>query len=212
MKTHLSHTLLNAVQRLADAPQQTLSRVTARFGSGSRLKRVTSPTPDHVMLRLENVFEAMSELPSQPHIAGALGLACDTLQAELPTQAAAAGLYDIDCDEIHIVAVRGEQHERLRGTRIPRTRCLVGAAAVEGIITRADAPGADWVCGGEGSSVLLCPILHDANLLGVLALGDPLCTAQFDHNDLELVGYVAHQLSAFIQAHRHRAPPPVDAA
>jgi len=168
--------------------------------------RISSPPPDAVMMRLESVFEAMSELPSQPHIAAGLDLACDTLQAELPTQAVAAGLYDIDCDQVHIVAARGVEQDLLRGAVMPRARCLVGGAAEQAIIASGDANGADWLGeGGEGSTVLLCPILYEANLLGVLALADPLCTAQFNQHDLDLTSYVAGQLAAFIQSHRHRA-------
>jgi GAF domain-containing protein len=206
MKTHISYTVLKAVRLLADAPQQTLSKVAARLGGGLPPKPASTPPPDHVTVRLETVFEALSELPSQPHIAAALDLACDTLQAELPTEAIAGGVYDIDSDEIRIVAARGLEHELLRGMAMPRARCFVGYAAESAIITSGDADGVDWLGrGGEGSTVLLSPILHDANLLGVLALADPLCSAEFNHHDVELVTYVAGQLAEFVQAHRHRA-------
>ncbi len=206
MKSHISHTLLKAVLRLADAPEQTLSRVAARLSTPLPFERISSPPPDAVVMRLESVFEALSELPSQPHIAAALDLACDTMQAELPAHAVAAGLYDIDCDEIHIVAARGVEQDLLRGSVMPRARCLVGGADQTAIIASGDAHGADWLGeGGDGSTVLLCPILHEANLLGVLALADPLCTAQFSQHDLDLTSYVAGQLAAFIQSHRHHA-------
>lgn len=205
MKTHLSHTFLNAVLRLADAPQQTLSKVAARFSTGFE-PEPTSPTPDHIVMRLETVFEALSELSAQPDIAAALDLACDTLQAELPTEAVAAGLYDIDADEVRIVVARGLAHDRVRGTVMARVRCFAGHAAQQVVVTSGGPDGADWLgAGEEGSSVLLCPLVHDAHLLGVIALADPVCAAHFSQDDLELVSYVAEQLSAFIQSHRQRA-------
>jgi GAF domain-containing protein len=205
MKAHLSHTLLNALQRLASAPQHTLSKVTARFSTGLRLEPAASAAPDHITTRLESVFDALSELSFQPDIAAAGDLVCDALQAELPSAAVAAGLYNIDSDEIRIVAARGLEHELLRGAVMRRERCLAGRAPEEPIIVSGEAAGADWIgTGEEGSSVLLCPILHEANLLGALALAEPLCAADFSYHDLELVSYVAGQLAAFIQTHRLR--------
>jgi GAF domain-containing protein len=212
MKAHLSHTLRNAVVRLADASQHTLSKVTVRLSSALRLEPAASSTPDHVMRRLESVFDALSELSFQPDIAAASDVVCDTLQAELPAAAVAAGLYDIDSDEIRIVAARGLEHDLLRGAVMPRGRCLAGRAPEEAIIVSGDADGADWIGTGEaGSTVLLCPILHDTNLLGALALAEPLCTADFSRHDLELVSYVAGQLAAFIQTHRLRPSLPAPA-
>lgn len=206
MMTRLSHTFLNAVQRLADAPEHTLSKVAARFNVALRPDSGTGPTPDHVMNRLESVFEALSELSFQPHLAAAFDLACDTLQAELPAEAVAAGLYDIDRDEIRFVVARGVNSDQLRNSAIPRTRCLAGHTAAAAVILRGETSGAGWLgAGADGSSVLLCPIVRDAHLLGVIALADPLCAAQFSDHDLELVAYVADQLATVIQNHRHRA-------
>lgn len=205
MRAHLSHTLRNAVLRLADAPQHTLSKVTARLGRGLRSEPTASSTPDHVLRRLECVFDALSELSFQPDVAAAGDLVCDALQAELPAAAVAAGVYDIDSDEIRIVAARGLDHDLLCGAVMPRERCFAGRAGQEVVIVDGDADGVGWIGTGEpGSSVLLCPMLHDANLLGTLALAEPLCAADFSHHDLELVSYVAGQLAAFIQSHRHR--------
>ena len=85
--THLSARLRNAVLRLADAPQRTLSNLASRVGPSSGVRaQVSVPPPEH-LTRLESVFEALSELPEQPHVAAAFELACDALQAELPAQA-----------------------------------------------------------------------------------------------------------------------------
>lgn len=204
MKTHFSHTLLNAILRLADAPERTLSRVTARL-TAAPAEPATSSTPDHIVRRLENVFELLSDLAFQSDITGALDLACDTLEAELPTAAVAAGLYDIDADNIRIVSARGLEHELVRGTVLSRARCMSGFAAEEAIVVSGEIGGADWLGTTDaGTTVLLCPILHEANLLGMLALAEPLCSDQFDSHDLELVAYVAGQLAEFIQSHRLR--------
>lgn len=202
MKTHFTHTLLNAILRLADAPERTLSKVTARL-SGVPAEPAESSTPDHIVRRLENVFESLSDLAFQSNVSGALDLACDTLQAELPTAAVAAGLYDINADQIRIVSARGLEQELVRGTVLSRARCMSGYAAEEAIVVSGETGGADWLgTADQGSTVLLCPILHDANLLGVLALAEPLCADNFDSHDLELVAYVAGQLGDFIQSRR----------
>lgn len=192
MKTHFSHTFLNVLTRL---------------GGGTRRDRNSSPPPDHVVLRLESVFEALSELPSQPHVAAAFELACETLEAELPSAGVAAGRYDIDADEIRILAARGVQHETLRGMAMPRARCLAGCPGEKAVITSGAAGAADWLGSGDAdATAILCPIVHDGHLLGVIALAEPLCAAQFGQHDLDLVSYVAEQLANVIQAHRHRPP------
>src|SRR5262249_43772957 len=160
-------TLLNAILRLVDAPERTLSRVAARL-SAVPAEPVASSTPDHIVRRLENVFESLSDLAFQPDINGAFDLACDTLQAELPTAAVAAGLYDIDADRIRIVSARGLEEQLLRGTVLSRARCMSGYAAQQAIVVSGEPGSADWLgTAEEGSTVLLCPILHDANLLGL---------------------------------------------
>ena len=202
MKSHISHTILRAVQRLADAPEHTLSLVAARFST--ELPQLNaSPAPDHVMHRLESVFEALSELSFQPDVGAALELACDTMQAELPSQAIAAGVYDINADEIRIVSARGMEHDLLRGIVMRRSQCFGGRVATEPFVMSGGPGGADWLgSGDEHAEVLLCPIAVDGNLLGVLAIAEPLCAATFDDHDLELASYVAGQLATFIQALR----------
>jgi GAF domain-containing protein len=207
MKTYLSHTLVNAVQRLADAPEHALSRVVARFSTELPALPHESAAPDYAVLRLESAFEALSELPFQPHVHAALELACEVLQAELPSEAIAAGLYDINADEVRIVAARGMEHDLLCGTQMSRAQCFVDRPADAPFVISRGPNAADWIgCGEDGAEVLLCPIVCDANLLGVLAVADPLCSAGFTDHDRELVSYVAQQLSAFIQAARHSRP------
>jgi GAF domain-containing protein len=204
MKSYLSHTLANVVQRLSDAPEQTLSLVAARFSTELPAVNEGEP-PDHVVQRLESVFEALSELQLQPSVSAALDFACNVLQAELPSEAVAAGLYDINADEVRIVAARGMEDDLLRGTFMSRERCFVARPPEEAFVISGGPGAADWLGSGEeGAEVLLCPIVCDANLLGVLAVADPLCAARFIDHDVALVRYVADQLSAFIQAERHR--------
>lgn len=189
---YLSSILRNAVSRL----------VTSR--SGEPVKPPSIPPPEHLS-RLETMFESLSELSSQPHVAAALELACDALQSELPTAAIAAGLYDIDADEVRFVVARGAGSEQLSGAAVPRARCLTGYAAEGPIIARGGRDAVDWIGDGEeGSTALLCPILRDGNLLGIIALADPLCAAQFESHDTDLVRYVAEQLAELIHAHRQK--------
>lgn len=213
MKSSLSQTVLRAVQRLVDAPEQTLSLVAARFGTELELDESPSPAPDHLMVQLESVFEALSELPFQPDINAALNLACDALQAELPSGAIAAGLYDINADEVRIVTARGMEQDLLRGMIMTRGRCFAGRVTDAPFVISGGADGADWLgSGDEGSQILLCPIASDGHLLGVLAVADPVCIDRFADHDLELLSYMADQLAAFIQAVRRRPSLPAPAA
>ena len=197
---YLTDIFRNAITRLAEAPQ----RITPRPFPAVR----SAPPPAYVTARLENVFEELSELALQPHVAAAFELACDVLQAELPVEVMAAGLHDIDADEMRFLLARGADGDLLRGTALPRSRCLTGLAAEHATIVRGDAEGAGWIGSGKESTILLCPIIKDATLLGVLALADPLCTASFSEHDLELVGYVSEQLAGFIHTHRHQPAAP----
>lgn len=203
IKSYLSQTVMRVVQRVADAPETTLSLVAARFGTELRLEPSAEPAPDHVVVRLESAFDALSELPFQQDVGAAFDLACDVLQAELPSEAIAGGLYDINADEIRIVAARGMEQDLLRGSILPRERCFAGREVDEPFVIHGGSDQGDWVCfSGEDAEVLLCPIVHDAHLLGVLAVAEPLCAAGFEEHDRELVSYVASQLAAFIQARR----------
>ncbi len=202
--THLSSILRAAVSRLTDVPHWTRSRAGGPARRAPIAKPHSIPPPEHET-RLETMFEALSDLSFQPHVAAALELACDALQGELPTEAVAAGLYDIDADEIRFVVARGERRASLGGAAMPRARCLTGYATEGPIIIRGGRDAVDWIGSGEdGSTVLLCPILHDGNLLGVIALADPLCSATFARHDTDLVRYVAEQLASFIHAQRQK--------
>jgi len=210
-RAHFTHNLLSAVERLADAPQRTLSLVTAQLGVQLPVTR-SAPPPPHVTSRLEAAFDALSDLPLAQNVVAALDLACEVVQTELPSESVAAGLYDIDADEILFVSARGVGDDLLRGMAMPRARVLSDRAAEFAIITTGASGAADWIAGTPDSTVLLCPIQDDTTLLGVLALADPLCAADYTPHDMDLVRYVAGQLADYIRAHRRRpkapAPPP----
>lgn len=165
------------------------------------------PAPAHVQSRLETVFDELADLALAPNVASALELASDVLEAELPSAALVAGLHDIDNDEMRFVVARGIGHELVRGTALPVAECLVSRAAFDAVITDGGADGAEWIApDGEESRVLLCPILHDRTLLGMVALADPVCAADFVDHDKDLVRYVCSQLASFIHLQRHRPP------
>ena len=165
------------------------------------------PPPPYVQSRLEEVFDALADLSLQPSIVTALELASDALASELPTAAIAAALHDIDNDEMRFVVARGVGHELLKGTAMPLAECLVGHAAYDVVLTDGGPDGARWIAPeGKESPVLLCPIIHDRTLLGLLALAEPICAAEFGNHDVELVRYVSDQLGSVIHDLRHRPP------
>jgi GAF domain-containing protein len=196
-----------ALKRIADSPQRVVASLRGSLAPAISRLSVAPPAPAHVENRLEDVFDALADLSLQPNIATALELASDVLESELPTATLAAALHDIDTDEMRFVVARGSGHETLKGTAMPLADCLVGPSAYELVLTDGGPQGAAWIAPeGAQSPVLLCPILHDRHLLGLLALADPICSAQFGDHDVELVRYVSGQLGSVIHELRQRPP------
>ncbi len=207
------HTFRQALQRVANHSQRAVA-VVKSLRRPLAVPRLTSapPPPPYIQSRLEDVFDALADLSLQPNIATALELASEALAGELPTAAMAAALHDIDRDEMRFVVARGVGHELLKGTAMPVARCLVGHAAYDVVLTDGGPDGAAWIAPeGKDSPVLLCPILHDRTLLGLLALAEPICAAEFGDHDVELVRYVSGQLGSVIHELRLR-PPQVELA
>lgn len=205
MLTNLSHTFQDTLLRLSDAPRRAFERVWGRRFSPAGAAPLSSPPPANVTTRLEAMFDALSDLSAQPHVAAAFELACDALQVLLPTDLVGAGLYHIDTDEFRFVTARGLARELLPSAAVARRGCLSDVAHEQAVVL---AGAASSCCLGEAladASLLLCPVTCESNLLGVLVLGDTTGAAVFTKHDLELARYVAEQLGSFIHEQRHRS-------
>jgi len=200
------NTLWTELKRLAQRSQRAIDRVASgRLPRNLRVSTVRPPPPPHVESRLEEVFDALAELPQQPNVGAALELASDALESELPTAAMAIALHDIDKDEMCFVVARGVAHE-LKGTTLPVAKCLIGHAAFDVMQTHGSCDEAEWIAPEAESPVLLCPIRHDRILLGLLAMAEPICSAEFADHDIELLRYVCDQLAGVIHGLRSRPP------
>ena len=205
----LSCSVQETLLRLSEAPRRAIAKVTGR--SHLDLRRptgVTLPPPAAVTNRLEAMFEALSELGSQPHVAAAFALACDALLSQLPCCAVGAGLYHIDSDELQFVTTRGPSRELLPDAPVPRRDFLPDGACEQAVIVRGAASRRSWIGGTcDHATALVCPIIHDGQLLGLLVLTDRNGTTALSPHDVELVRYVASQLAGFIHEQRHRSVP-----
>lgn len=164
------------------------------------------PPPPSVTNRLEEMFDAVSELGEQPHVAAAFELACDALQRLLPSEVVGAALYHIDSDELRFVTARGPGLQFLPDAPVARRDLLSDGACDHGTIISGSAAQRSWVgATSDEASALMCPIAHEGHLLGLLVLTDPHGATGFTSHDLDLVRYVAAQLGSFIHEQRHRS-------
>ena len=203
----LSPTLRNALRRIADGSQRAMDVMTSWRRPLAGVRMTSAPPPPHVEARLEQVFDALADLPLQSSIGAAFELAGEALASELPTATMAVGLHDIDEDQMRFVVAQGAGEERIRGVAMPVAACFPGPTAYEIVLTHGGADGARWIASEDDRApVLLCPIVHEQTLLGLVALAEPMCAADFGKHDIALVRYVSDQLGSFIHDFRLRPP------
>ena len=163
--------------------------------------------------RLASVFEALHELAHLRTPAEALDFIVHLLETTVPAAAISACLYDINTDELRFVAATGPGAEALRGTALPVSQGLFGLAArtqQNALVIRdiAEAPNYDSRIDGRPGlrteNLLLRPVIHDGNLLGMLQLINRT-TGTFSAPDVHLVNYTADRLAEFLRDARGRA-------
>ena len=167
--------------------------------------------------RLAALFEAFKDLPHVRSAAAALDLALELLALAVPCAASAACLYDINANKLRFVAARGHGAQERRGTAVALHRGMLGRAAREqeeatthtitGHETTYDV-GTDSRPGLRTQTLLLRPLAHNGQLLGILQLinrkgGEEL----FTRGDLNLANYVGDRLSQTLSDLRTSRPP-----
>jgi hypothetical protein len=157
--------------------------------------------------RLADVFEALDELPRLRTPAEGLDFAVRLLERMIPSEATSACLYDINTDELRFVALSGMGATERQGQAVARGAGLFGQAAkaehnssvfpnvlVEPLFDSAldSRPGVD------ARNVLLRPIVHEHQLLGMLQLLNRNNAAAFSAQDVSVINYVAERLAVFL--------------
>jgi hypothetical protein len=157
--------------------------------------------------RLADVFEALDELPRLRTPAEALDFAVRLLEQMIPSEATSACLYDINTDELRFVALSGTGATERQGQAVARGAGLFGQAAkaehnssvfpnvmVEPLFDTA----IDGRPGVDARNVLLRPIVHEHQLLGMLQLLNRNNAAAFSAQDVNVINYVAERLAVFL--------------
>ncbi len=161
--------------------------------------------------RLADAFEVCQDLPMSARPADALELVRDLLSRTIPCDAVSTALYDIDRDELRFVAVDGLGADERRGTAVPSTTGLVGAAVTaKGGALLIEEAGADprFIAesdsrkGMQVRSALVFAVTHEGRLLGLIQLLNRLGQAQFSRADAHVVTYVGKQLGEYLHSVR----------
>ena len=170
--------------------------------------------------RLADVFEALGGLGRLGTAADGLDFAVHLLERMVLSEAIAACLYDINTDELRFVALTGVGASGLQGRAIPRASGLFAQAArlehhaslfKDVFVEPAYDPDIDSRPGLDARNILLRPIVHEHQLLGMLQLINRRGKLEFTPDDAHLVSYVAERLAEFVHnARRQRSqqPPP----
>jgi GAF domain-containing protein len=125
-------------------------------------------------------------------------------------------VYDINTDEFRVVSAVGPGAEQRRGTPIPSTAGLFGAAVrsgLEALVVQDVARDARFDAGVDGRVGVevhgaLYLVLHKAdNLLGMVQLLNRTKRRDFGEADVAVASYVAAQVAEFLQSRRLSARP-----
>ena len=176
------------------------------------------PAPTGHDDRLAEVFEALEVLARKASAADGLDFGVQLLEKMVPAEAISACLYDINTDELRFVSVLGSSAEQVQGQAVPRNAGLFAQAlraenqatlVRDVLVEPAFNPAVDSRPGLDAQSVLLRPMAHERQLVGVLQLVNRRYTAGFDAADINVVSYVAERLAEFVlNARRARSKPP----
>ena len=167
--------------------------------------------PDVEQDKLANAFEALHDLFFLSSPVEGLQFVIDLLQDVVPAEAYSTCLYDIDTNELRFVVLTGPQAEQRKGQAVPLTSGLMGHAArtEEKMLVVSDVasderydPAVDGRNGLQARNMLVRSLISEGRLIGVLQLINRVNQTQFSRDDINLVNYVAKQLSYFLHSSR----------
>jgi GAF domain-containing protein len=163
---------------------------------------VDPASEDDAMVEL---FRAMAALKDTDTASSAAQIGLDVAVHAVPCLAALAHLRDPATGDMMIAHAQGPHAEQLLGTRL-RGDPLLGRAALAGkpmLVTYGSEPGAEKTrCARHALfdpwSVVLVPLVHGGELLGMLEMIDPIVGNPFDEDVQAALGYVATRLALFL--------------
>jgi hypothetical protein len=191
--------------------------VAVDYPAATRLSSLPPPTRPHDD-HLPEVFEALAELTRLHTAAEGLDFAVRLLARVIPSEATSACLYDINTDELRFVAAAGTGADGMRGRAVPRAAGLFGRALraettasvfADVMVEPAFDPQVDSRPGLDARNMLLRPLVHDRQLMGMLQLVNRTGAGTFSAEDIHAVNYAAERLAEFLHTARmkRRAQP-----
>jgi hypothetical protein len=162
--------------------------------------------------RLATVFESLNELAHLSSAAEGLEFSVRLLAHAVGSEALSGCLYDINTDELRFVAVLGKGAAAAQGRAVSRSAGLFGKAAQlehAALVIPDLSMEAGYDAELEGrtglvaTNMLLRPLTHDGQLLGMLQLINR-ATGGFSAADVHLVNYLAERLAEFLRDARAR--------
>jgi hypothetical protein len=166
--------------------------------------------------RLAEVFEALEALTRMRTPVDALDFVVRLLERTIPAEATSACLYDINTDQLRFVSVGGTGHDGMQGKAVPRAAGLFGPALrsehqatvfADVLVEPAFNPELDGRPGLDPHNVMLRPVVHDHQLLGVLQLINRHAPKGFSAEDVHVMNYIAERLADFLYEVRVKAQP-----
>jgi hypothetical protein len=162
--------------------------------------------------RLATVFESLNELAHLRTAAEGLDFSVRLLAHAVGSEALSGCLYDINTDELRFVAVLGKGAAAAQGRAVSRNAGLFAKAAklenaalvIPDLSMEASYDAAlEGRAGLVATNMLLRPLTHDGQLLGMLQLINR-ATGGFSASDVHVTNYLAERLAEFLRDARAR--------
>jgi len=161
----------------------------------------------------EELFAAMAELSQLDDAVAGARFCLDAALRAVPCLAGVLHLRDAATGDMVVAHAKGPRADQLVGTR-SKGDALITRAARTGkptVVTYGAEPGAEkTMCARhelfDPWSVILVPVVHGGQLLGLVEMVDPVKGNPFDEDVQSALGYVAVRLGGFLAEHAAEAP------
>jgi hypothetical protein len=187
------------------------SEIDVEYPASVHFSSIPPPVGSAQDERLSEVFDAAEALSQLTTPVEGLDFVLGLLEETIPSEAISVCIYDASSDELRFVAVAGPFSASMQGYGVPRSAGLFGRALksehqasvfVDVLVEPAFNPLIDSRPGLDPRNLLLRPVVHERELLGMLQLINRQGTGTFTSQDLHVANYVAERLADFLHTTR----------
>lgn len=177
------------------------------YPAAVRFSSAPPPIGSAVDDRLPDVFAAAEALAVLKTPTEALDFVLGLLEETIPAEATSVCVYEASSDELRFAAVAGPFAASMQGYGVPRAGGLFGKALssehqvsvfADVLVEPAFNPLIDSRPGLDPRNMLLRPVVHERQLLGMLQLINRKGAGAFTAQDVHVVNYVAERLADFL--------------